>query len=81
MSPHFWWMLQVQALKEKLPDFPARPEKVMFWLLMYISKYLDVTCTHALCSVKHLLKNMIVCVVGKGPRCEGQIKLDWCRST
>lgn len=61
-------MLQVEALKEKLPDFPARSEEEgMFWLLFYVSEYLHVTCTHMLCSVEHLLKSMIVRVVRKGP--------------
>lgn len=66
MGFHFWWMLQVEASKEKLPDFPARPEEEMFRLLFYISEYLDVTCTHMSCSVEHLFKGVIVRVVGKG---------------
>lgn len=66
MGFRFWWMLQVEASKEKLPDFPVRPEEEMFWLLFYISEYLDVTCTHMLCSVEYLFKSMIIRVVGKG---------------
>ena len=66
MGSRFWWMLQVEALKEKLPDFPARPEEEMFWLLFYVSEYLDVTCTLMLCSVEHLFKSMTLPVVGKG---------------
>lgn len=71
MGSHFWWMLQAEALKEKLPDFPARPEEEMFWLLFYISEYLDVTCTHTLCPVEHLFKCVIVCVVRKDLGHEG----------
>lgn len=59
MGSLFWWMLQVEALKEKLPDFLARLEE-MFRLLFYISEYLDVTCAHLLCPVEHLFKSMTV---------------------
>lgn len=54
-----FWMLQVEALKEKLPDLLARLEET-FRLLFYISEYLDVTCTHLLCPVEHLFKSMTV---------------------
>lgn len=27
---HFWWMLQVESLKEQLLDFPVRPEEEIF---------------------------------------------------
>lgn len=71
MASHFWWMLQVEALKEKLPDFPARPEEEMFRLLFYISEYLDVTCTCTLCPVEYLFKSVIVRVVRKDLGHEG----------
>lgn len=58
-------MLPVEALKEKLPDFPARPGEEMFWLVFYILEYLDVTCTRTLCPVEHLFKSVIVRVLRK----------------
>lgn len=34
VDSHFWWVLQVESLNEKLLDFPVRPEEEMFWLLV-----------------------------------------------